>query len=182
MNDTEAQALMQSLLQADEQLLWSQAAPTSAGAGVVIMALCTTFLAAMCVAAAAAWLLSADFRKRWSRWFAIGMTFPGAFFALAAFLYWVQFASAWSTAYGVTDQRVIIASRDPWVQVASYGEERVRRLAREGERIDFDWGRPNRGAANIYRQHLRGVADAERVEQLIVEFVRDEAPAEPAGD
>ncbi|MDX2237688.1 MAG: hypothetical protein NW203_08995 [Hyphomonadaceae bacterium] len=164
MKDAAVETFARSLLAQEETLLWRQAAPPAAQADMLLLALMgTAVLGAIVWRGARAWRDSADL------WKASLYTLAGAAAAAASLYCWGQTLGVGSTIYAITDTRVIIASRDPWIQAQSFGPEDFERMHRSGDRIAFNWG-PKRGPDG-YRAHLFGLRDAAHVEHLIAAHI-----------
>lgn len=175
MTDAEAKALIESVLREGEQLVWFQPAPAIVGAELWIPSVVLTLCAVLMGALSAAMAISKR-QPKWRLWQIAAFAFVFSFAPMAASItFWAQIAGAATTAYAITEERVIIARRDPWRQVESFGPDDVTFIRRIGDMVSIDYGpiyRSNEG----FRTHLRGISEPERVELLIIEHVRQTPP------
>lgn len=174
MTDLEAHQLVTSVLRRGEDLVWWQAAPSSAAAGAWLAAIGLTLFAVL-FGGISFWAATTKRRPKLGRWQIAA--FAVAFAALPAIIasyFWVQVLFGLERAYGITDQRVLIVDNRPWLWVNAYGPEQVMSIDRRGDTVSFNYGRTRGG--DTYRTRLHGLREPERVEQLIVEHVRDRTP------
>lgn len=171
MTDADAQAFLSDLLLHGETLVWSQAATQPAGpeswVPAIGLSILATFMGAISIAAATT--KRSPRMKAWQIWVCAALLcfLP----AIGAAHFYAQIAGAATAAYGITNQRVIIATREPWLQVRSFGPDAVEMINRRDDTVSIDYGAVGKGNRG-FRTHLRGLAEPERVELLIIEHVR----------
>lgn len=170
MTDNDAHALAMSVLAPGESLLWSEAAPAwplfwagffgalfSAGLFVVLSGVAKNGPA-----------------RGVPPWIAAGAIILFQIVCCFGFVAnATQAASAWSTAYAITDQRVIIAAGDPWLSVNEYFEADIVYYVIDGQRLSFSSYHGRRGAFTDFH-------DLEDPEQALALIHENVAPlAEP---
>lgn len=176
MDDAAARALAQSILTPGESLVWYQAAPVWAIASPAI------FGGLVCLVI---FLLSMRIKpppkaEDPSRYWAIRIVIPIWLLMLGAAVAFgvVQTISAWSTAYVITDNRVVIVSRVPWTWERSFGPEAFTRYGISGNAVEFDWrsnGGTRGGSHPYYHARLEGLSNPSRIAFLIKENVAPHA-------
>lgn len=184
MTDAEAAAAIAARLEPGESLLWSQAAPGGALAEEAAPLLAFTIVWNVFVWAAA-WIAIRDRSvKEGLRDSPTPVVVLVIFVLVGLFLLYgtaTTFGSAWSTSYGLTDRRVIIAREAPFRATHSYGPAAFARMeVREGD-IWFDYGDSGKhGPRN--RERLRSVPEPEALAARIRAALAPEAEheAEPA--
>lgn len=177
MDDDAAHALAQSTLAPGETLVWYQAAPVWAIASPAIfggLVCLVIFLLSMRIKAPPK-------AEDPSRYWAIRIIIPIWLLMLGAAVAFgvVQTVSAWSTAYVITNSRVVIVSRFPWTWERSFGPEAFTRYGISGNAVEFSWGSNGGGARGgsrpYYRARLEGLSDPSRIAFLIKENVAPNA-------
>jgi hypothetical protein len=171
MDDAAARALAQSILTPGETLLWAQTAPawTIASPAIFGVIVCAVILyvskymrqpeergPAMRRAVSVVMVL-------WYAMFSAGLAF-GVF----------QASSAWSTAYAVTDKRVVIVSHFPWQWTREFGPEVFDRYGIQDDTLAFDWGGSVKRCCS-YRARLEGLEQPEQVAALVKKHIAPHA-------
>ena len=134
MDGAQARALAESVLAPGEPLLWWQAAPAGSNVHELTGAIAVTIFAAFAAFQALRYL-------RKEPQFALVMGVGSLAAACFGVYCWGHYLGGWSRVYVITEGRVVIASRDPWLQVKSFGPQAFSCWRREGDRIEFALGR-----------------------------------------